>query len=106
MPRWVLSVDYVGAHTLNINRPLDVDPPSPIHSHGAGPGSHRASGQLHASLLDLVVSADQLTCNPNTATNPQPPYAAIQADVNDGYLYYDALDVNLPTTSVIAPPCC
>ena len=36
-----------------------------------------------------------MTCNPNTATNPQPPYAEIQADVNDGYLFYDALDVSL-----------
>ena len=34
-------------------------------------------------------------CNPVTATNPQPPYAVIQSDVNDGYAYYDALDVNL-----------
>ncbi len=36
-----------------------------------------------------------MTCNPATATNPQPPYAVIQSDVNDGYPYYDALDVNL-----------
>ncbi len=27
---WVLSIDYVGSHTLKINRPLDVDPPSPF----------------------------------------------------------------------------
>ena len=30
VPTWVLSVDYVGAHTLHINRPLDVDSPSPF----------------------------------------------------------------------------
>src|ERR1019366_1803295 len=36
-----------------------------------------------------------LTCNPNAATNPQPPYSVIQSDVNDGYSYYDALQVNL-----------
>ena len=30
MPGWVLSVDYVGSHTTRINRPLDVDPPSPF----------------------------------------------------------------------------
>ncbi len=36
-----------------------------------------------------------MTCNPPAATNPQPPYAVIQSDVNDGYAYYDALDVNL-----------
>src|SRR6202020_728746 len=34
-------------------------------------------------------------CNTTTATNPQPPYSVIQTDVNDGYLFYDALDVNL-----------
>ena len=27
---WVLRADYVGSHTLRINRPLDVDPPSPF----------------------------------------------------------------------------
>ncbi len=36
-----------------------------------------------------------MTCNPAAATNPQPPYSVIQTDVNDGYSYYDALDVNL-----------
>jgi hypothetical protein len=29
-PNWVLSMDYVGSHTLKINRPLDVDPPAPF----------------------------------------------------------------------------
>ncbi len=36
-----------------------------------------------------------MTCNPVTPTNPQPPYSVIQSDVNDGYAYYDAMDVNL-----------
>ena len=36
-----------------------------------------------------------MTCNTSAATNPQPPYSVIQSDVNDGYAYYDALDVNL-----------
>ena len=27
--------------------------------------------------------------------NPQPPYSVIQTDVNDGFLHYNALDVNL-----------
>ena len=27
---WTMSLDYVGAHTLRINRPLDVDGPSPF----------------------------------------------------------------------------
>ncbi len=28
--QWVLSLDYVGSHTVKINRPLDVDPPTPF----------------------------------------------------------------------------
>jgi hypothetical protein len=36
-----------------------------------------------------------MACNTAAATNPQPPYAVIQSDVNTGYLFYDALDVNL-----------
>ena len=27
---WVLSVDYVGSHTVKVDRPLDVDPPTPF----------------------------------------------------------------------------
>src|SRR6201996_7840563 len=26
---WVLSLDYVGSHTIRINRPLDIDAPAP-----------------------------------------------------------------------------
>ncbi len=36
-----------------------------------------------------------MVCNPLAATNPQPPYSVIQTDVDDGYAYYDALQVNL-----------
>ncbi len=54
-PDWVLSVDYVGSHTLRINRPLDVDPPSPFIRTAPGQIAHGAGRQLHASLLDLVV---------------------------------------------------
>ena len=54
-PKWVLAVDYVGSHTVKINRPLDVDPPSPLHSHGAEPDPHGAGRQLHAAVLDRVV---------------------------------------------------
>jgi hypothetical protein len=36
-----------------------------------------------------------LVCNPGAATNPQPPYSVIQTDVDDGYAFYDALQVNL-----------
>ena len=36
-----------------------------------------------------------MTCNPNAPTNPEPPYATIMSTVNDGFAYYDALDVDL-----------
>ena len=52
---WVLSVDYVGSHTLRINRPLDVDPPTPFVRTAPGTDPHRAGRQLHAALLDSVV---------------------------------------------------
>ncbi len=92
---WVLSADYVGAHTLKINRPLDVDPPSSFIR--TAPGQVRTAQAANCTRPYWIYWYQQagLACNPNTATNPQPPYAAIQADVNDGYLYYDALDVNL-----------
>jgi len=39
-----------------------------------------------------------MTCSTTTATNPQPPYAVITSDVNDGYANYHALDVSLKRT--------
>ena len=92
---WLLSVDYVGAHTLKINRPLDVDPPTSFIR--TAPGQVRTAQAANCTRPYWIYWYQQagLTCNPSAATNPQPPYAEIQADVNDGYLYYDALDVNL-----------
>jgi hypothetical protein len=34
-------------------------------------------------------------CNPATANPPQPAYAVIQTDVNNGFIQYQALNVNL-----------
>ena len=103
---WVLSVDYVGTHQLRNIRPLDVDAPASY--------LRTAQGQFFGGATTAAAAAnlanctrpywiywykqEGTTCNPNTATNPQPPYAEIQADVNDGYLFYDALDVNLNHT--------
>ena len=96
--RWVLSVDYVGAHSLRIVRPLDVDPPSSFIR--TAPGQVRTAQAANCTRPYWIwwYAQNGTTCNPNTATNPQPPYAEIQADVNDGYEYYDALDVNLSHT--------
>jgi hypothetical protein len=94
-PDWVLSVDYVGSHTLRINRPLDVDPPSPYIR--TAPGQTRAAQAANCTRPYWIwwYKQNGMACNPAAATTPQPPYAVIQSDVNDGYAYYDALDVNL-----------
>ena len=92
---WVLRADYVGSHTLKINRPLDVDPPSPFIR--TQPGQVRSAQAANCTRPYWIwwYAQQGATCNPNAATNPQPPYSVIQSDVNDGYAYYDALDVNL-----------
>ncbi|HUI53434.1 MAG TPA: TonB-dependent receptor [Bryobacteraceae bacterium] len=92
---WVLAVDYVGSHTLRINRPLDVDPPSPFVRITPGQTRTPQAANCTRPYWILWYSQHGMTCNPAAATNPQPPYAVIQSDVNDGYSYYDALDVNL-----------
>src|SRR5581483_3701981 len=87
--------DYIGSHTLKINRPLDVDPPSPFIR--TGPGQIRSAQAANCTRPYWIwwYAQQGTSCNPNAATNPQPPYAVIQTDVNDGFLFYDALDVNL-----------
>jgi hypothetical protein len=92
---WVVSVDYVGSHTLRINRPLDVDAPAPFAR--TAPGQTRSAQAANCTRPYWIwwYERHNLTCNPAAATNPQPPYSVIQTDVNDGYAYYDALDVNL-----------
>jgi Carboxypeptidase regulatory-like domain/TonB dependent receptor len=94
-PKWVLSVDYVGSHTIKINRPLDVDPPSPFVRTAANQIRTAQAANCTRPYWIWWYAQNHLTCNTTTATNPQPPYAVIQSDVNNGYAYYDALDVNL-----------
>jgi hypothetical protein len=83
---------------LRIVRPLDVDPPTPFIR--TAPGQVRTAQAANCTRPYWIYWYKQegTTCNPNTATNPQPPYAEIQADVNDGYEFYNALDVNLSHT--------
>jgi hypothetical protein len=92
---WVLRADYVGSHTLKINRPLDVDPPSPFVR--TQPGQTRSAQAANCTRPYWIwwYAQHGTVCNTVTATNPQPPYSVIQSDVNDGYSYYDALQVNL-----------
>jgi len=95
VPDWVLSADYVGAHTLKINRPLDVDPPAPFVRTAPGQVRSAQAANCTRPYWILWYSENGMTCNPAAPTNPEPPYSVIQSDVNDGYAYYDALDVDL-----------
>jgi hypothetical protein len=93
-PDWVLSVDYLGSHTVKINRPLDVDPPSPFIR--TAPDEVRSAQAANCTRPYWIwwYSQHAMTCNPVTPTTPQPPYGLIQSDVNDGFAFYNALDVN------------
>jgi hypothetical protein len=94
-PGWVLRVDYVGLHTQRINRPLDIDPPTPFIR--TAPNQIRSAQAANCTRPDWIswYTEHGLTCNPTTATNPQPPYSVIQTDVDDGYAHYDSLQANL-----------
>ena len=90
---WVLSVDYVGSHTLKINRPRDVNPPAPFVR--TTPGQIRTPQVANCTRPYWIswYSQHGAVCAA-TNLNP-PPYNVILSDVNDGYAYYDALDINL-----------
>jgi hypothetical protein len=97
-PTWVLGVDYIGTHTLRINRPLDVDPPTSFIRTAQGQMRSAQAANCTRPYWVFWYAQENMTCNTTTATNPQPPYSVIQSDVNDGVAYYDALDVNLKHT--------
>jgi hypothetical protein len=92
---WVLSLDYVGSRTRHNVRPLDLDSPAPFIR--TAQGEFRTAQQANCTRPYWIVWYQQhnMTCNPTTPTDPQPPYSVILTDVNDGYANYDALDVNL-----------
>ena len=92
---WVLSVDYVGSHTVKINRPLDVDAPAPFLR--SAPGQTRSAQAANCTRPYWIwwYAQHNMTCNPAAATNPQPPYSVVTSDVNDGFATYQALDINL-----------
>ncbi len=94
-PGWLVRADYVGSHTLKINRPLDVDAPASFIR--TAPGQIRTAQAANCTRPYWIWWYAQrgTACNPAAATNPQPPYAVIQSDVNNGYLRYNSLQVNL-----------
>ena len=92
---WVLSVDYVGSHTIRVVRPLDVDPPTSFVRTAQGQTrSAQAANCTRPLWVDFYAEAGR-TCNTVTANPPQPAYGVITSDVNNGFVFYDALNVNL-----------
>jgi hypothetical protein len=94
-PNWVLSVDYIGSHTLRINRPLDVDPPTPFIRTSQDQIRSAQAANCTRPFWIWWYEQQGMSCNPKHATSPQPPYGVIQSDVSDGYSYYDAVNINL-----------
>ena len=92
---WVLATDYVGSHTLGIQRPLDVDAPTSYIR--TQPGMIRTAQAANCTRPYWVAWYAQqgLTCDSLKNAGPTPPYSVIQSDVNDGMAWYEALDVNL-----------
>jgi hypothetical protein len=95
LSNWVLGIDYVGTHTLRIIRPLDVDGPSPFIRTAQNQSRSAQAANCTRPYWTYWYSQRGTTCNPSAATNPQPPYGVIQTDVNNGFLHYEALDLNL-----------
>jgi len=99
-PNWILSLDYVGSHTVKINRPLDVDPPAPFVR--TTPGQIRAPQEANCTrpLWTSFYAQNGMTCDPSSdqgtsASVVIPAYSVVQSDVNNGFAYYNALNVNL-----------
>ena len=92
---WTLSLDYVGAHTLRIIRPLDVDGPSPFIRTAQNQTRTAQAANCTRPYWIYFYSNNGGTCDPSKNAGPVPAYGVIQTDVNDGYLHYNALDLNI-----------
>ena len=92
---WVLAADYLGSHTVHVVRPLDVDSPTAFIRTAQGQTRSAQAANCTRPLWVKFYADAGRTCNPNTANPPQPAYAVIQTDVNNGFVRYNALNVNL-----------
>ena len=90
-PTWVLSVDYVGSHTIRINRPLDVNAPASFIR--TAQGQSRSASVANCTRPTWI--AWYAEAGTACGTAPQPPYSVITSDVNNGYANYNALQANL-----------
>ncbi len=72
---WILSVDYVGTHTLRINRPLDVDAPAPFVR--TQPGQVRTAQAANCTRPYWILWYAQHNMVCNTVDCHQPPTALL-----------------------------
>jgi hypothetical protein len=92
---WILSADYLGSHTVHVVRPLDVDPPTPFVRTAQGQSRSAQAANCTRPLWVKFYADAGRTCNSVTANPPQPAFALIQTDVNNGFVRYNSLNVNL-----------
>ena len=96
--RTILDVDYVGTHQLHGIRPLDVDPPTPFLRTAQGQTRSAAAANCTRPYWVYYYQREGLTCTAASAASTQPAFSTIQSDVNDGYVHYNSLNVNLKHT--------
>lgn len=99
-PDWVLTLDYVGSHTVKINRPLDVDPPASFVRTTPGQTRTPQAANCMRPLWESFYAQNGLACDSSSSQGTPasvaiPAYSVVQADVNNGFAYYNALNVNL-----------
>ncbi len=92
---WLLSADYLGAHTVHVVRPLDVDPPAPFIRTAQGQTRSAQAANCTRPLWVKFYADAGRVCSTTTANPPQPAYALIQTDVNNGFVQYNALNLNV-----------
>jgi hypothetical protein len=90
-----MTLDYVGAPTLRIIRPLDVDGPSAFIRTAQNQIRSAQAANCTRPYWIYWYTQHAAICSSTKASTPQPPYSVIQTDVNDGYLHYNALDLNV-----------
>ncbi|HEY9138295.1 MAG TPA: TonB-dependent receptor, partial [Terriglobus sp.] len=97
-PQWTLSLDYVGSHTLRIVRPLDVDGPLPFIRTAQNQTRTAQAANCTRPYWVAWYAQHGSTCDAKSNSGATPAYSVIQTDVNNGYLHYNALDINLSHT--------
>ena len=75
---WVLSMDYIGSHTINLEQPIDLNSPAAFNRTAAG--QVRSAAAANATRPILPVNGG---------------YRQVLAIMNMGSAYYDGLQVNL-----------